>query len=161
MSATVYIGLGSNLQNPAAQLRQAIKALAALGSLDAVSSLYQTPPMGPQDQPDYVNAVVRLITELSPLALLQQTQAIENAQGRVRKETRWGERTLDLDILLYDDQIIELESLVVPHYGLPERIFVVKPLMEIAPNLEIPKFGQIAVIYDSIKDQPIERLSAC
>ena len=146
-SATVlaYIGLGSNLENPSQQIHAARADIVALSQVEerAFSSLYQSPPMGPTDQPDYVNAVMAITTALSPLALLHSLQAIENHHGRVRLE-RWGARTLDLDILLYGDEIIALPDLNIPHTGLAERAFVLYPLYEIAPRLIIPKLGRIS-----------------
>ena len=135
-----YIGLGANLAQPLAQLQQAVAALRLLpaSQLIAVSSFYGSKPMGPQDQPDYVNAVAALDTELPAEALLDALQQIEQQQGRQRKDERWGPRTLDLDILLYGDDIINSERLTVPHYGLKQREFVLYPLAEIAPNLRLP-----------------------
>ena len=135
-----YIGLGSNLITPEAQIataRQAINALAHVQEY-AFSSLYRSPPMGPQDQPDYVNAVMAVKTDLSPMQLLRCLQKIELDQGRVRKDERWGARTLDLDILLYGEEVIDVPDLIVPHYGLAERAFVVYPLQEIAPTIHVP-----------------------
>ncbi len=142
---SAYIGLGSNLAEPVAQIRQACEALKQLpdSRLLACSSLYSSPPMGPPDQPDYINAVAALETRLSPHALLAELQAIEQSQGRVR-ERRWGARTLDLDLLIYGDRQINDELLTVPHAGLPERAFVLYPLQEIAPMLEIPGQGALA-----------------
>lgn len=139
---TAYIGLGSNLADPQARLRCAFTELAQLpqSQLLAQSSLYRSTPMGPQDQPDYINAVAALETALSPLALLAGLQAVETAHQRVRGE-RWGPRTLDLDLLLYADQTIDLPTLTVPHPGLYERNFVLYPLAEIAPGLVIPGVG--------------------
>ncbi|NVD05704.1 2-amino-4-hydroxy-6-hydroxymethyldihydropteridine diphosphokinase [Vibrio sp. JPW-9-11-11] len=136
----VFIAVGSNLSSPVAQANAAIDALKALPKSEFVgaSSLYSSTPMGPQDQPDYINAVVELETELTPLELLDCTQAIELEQGRVRKEERWGPRTLDLDILLYGNEVMDSERLTVPHYGMKEREFVLYPLAEIAPNLTLP-----------------------
>lgn len=136
----VFVAIGSNLGNPVAQARQAVAALDRLpeSALQQVSQLYGSRPMGPADQPDYVNAVVRLHTRLSPLALLDQLQKIEREQGRVRKDERWGPRTLDLDLLLYGEQVIQHERLIVPHYGMKEREFVLLPLAEIAPALVLP-----------------------
>ena len=135
----VYIALGSNLNMPIQQLNLAIQAMADLPDTEIkkVSSLYQSQPLGPQDQPDYVNAVACLETGLSPLALLDALQNIENEQGRIRLR-RWGERTLDLDILLYDNQIIHNERLTVPHYDMQNREFVIVPLYEISPELILP-----------------------
>lgn len=139
MDNNIYIALGSNLANPINQLHSALKALAKLPqtTLRSVSSFYQSKPLGPQDQPDYVNAVACVTTELLPLDLLDQLQHIENQQGRVRHR-RWGERTLDLDILLYKNEIIQTERLIVPHYDMQQREFVIVPLYEIAPHLILP-----------------------
>ncbi|WP_349572786.1 2-amino-4-hydroxy-6-hydroxymethyldihydropteridine diphosphokinase [Azotobacter salinestris] len=136
----VYIGLGSNLADPAAQLRAALAALQALPRtrLVAVSSFYDSDPLGPADQPCYVNAVAALDSALAPLELLDALQAIEQEQGRVRKAERWGPRTLDLDILLFGDRQLHEERLTVPHYHLHARPFVLYPLVEIAPGLHLP-----------------------
>ena len=136
---TIYIGLGSNLDEPVVQIKEAVEAIADIPATNvvAVSSLYGSQPMGPQDQPDYINAVLALTTELSPIELLDQLQRIENESGRIRKE-RWGARTLDLDILLFGEQLINEPRLVVPHYGMKEREFVLIPLAEIAPDLTLP-----------------------
>ncbi|SDZ98078.1 2-amino-4-hydroxy-6-hydroxymethyldihydropteridine diphosphokinase [Alkalimonas amylolytica] len=135
-----FIGLGANLNEPVAQLQRAIAALAGLpaSKLGQVSSLYASRPMGPQDQPDYVNAVAELHTELAPLQLLDALQQIEQQQGRLRKAERWGPRTLDLDLLLYGNEQLNSERLTVPHYGLAEREFVLYPLQEIAADLQLP-----------------------
>lgn len=134
-----YIGLGSNLDNPVEQLKQAINELSTLGNCTLLvqSSLYQSSPMGPQDQPDFINAVVKLETTLSADELLIQLQAIEQQHERVRTQY-WGPRTLDLDLLLYGNETINTGNLQVPHPGIPERGFVLYPLYEIAPDLEIP-----------------------
>ncbi len=141
-----YIGLGSNLITPEAQIATARQAINALANVQecAFSSLYRSPPMGPQDQPDYVNAVMAVKTDLSPMQLLRCLQKIELDQGRVRKDERWGARTLDLDILLYAEEVIDVPDLIVPHYGLAERAFVVYPLQEIAPTIHVPGKGAIA-----------------
>ena len=132
----VFIGLGSNLAEPVSQLRGALAALdeLPLTHLTAVSSLYASDPLGPPDQPRYVNAVAALDTELAPLQLLDALQAIELAQGRVRKDERWGPRTLDLDILLFGDRLIDEPRLKVPHYHMHARAFVLYPLAELAPT---------------------------
>lgn len=135
-----YLGLGANLHQPLQQLQQAVLALAALQDcqLLKVSSLYGSKPMGPQDQPDYVNAVAALATTLSAEQLLDRLQRIELEQGRQRKDERWGPRTLDIDILLFGVQIMHTERLTVPHYGMKVREFVLYPLAEIAPELHLP-----------------------
>ncbi|EPS1774766.1 2-amino-4-hydroxy-6-hydroxymethyldihydropteridine diphosphokinase [Klebsiella aerogenes] len=136
----VYIAIGSNLASPLEQVNAAIRALADIpdSRVVSVSSLYRTPPLGPQDQPDYLNAAVALETSLAPEALLYHTQRIELQQGRVRKAERWGPRTLDLDIMLFGDAIINSERLTVPHYDMKNRGFMLWPLFEIAPQLHFP-----------------------
>lgn len=135
-----YIGLGSNLSDPQAQITSALDKLKQLEYcvVTKVSSLYFSRPMGPQDQPDYMNAVVAIETSLSPLALLDTLQHIENKAGRERKDNRWGARVLDLDILLFDQQTINNARLTVPHYGLKLREFVLLPLAEITDQLVLP-----------------------
>jgi len=137
---TAYIGLGSNLSDPEQQIRLAVVAIGQIADsgILQISSLYFSKPMGPQDQPDYMNAVLALTTTLTPIALLDALQAIENKAGRVRKENRWGARVLDLDILLFGQKVIDSERLTVPHYGMKEREFVLLPLAEIAPDLILP-----------------------
>src|SRR5690554_3921652 len=143
--ALVYLGLGANLNNPLTQLQFAIEQLDQHEqiSITACSSMYASKPMGPQDQPDYVNAVVALTTSLLPESLLDVAQQIEDAAGRVRLR-RWGERTLDLDILLYDELVLETPRLSVPHPGIEQREFVIIPLAEIASQLVLPNGTPIA-----------------
>jgi 2-amino-4-hydroxy-6-hydroxymethyldihydropteridine diphosphokinase len=131
-----YIGLGSNLENPVAQLDRAIDALKKHDDLKnlRVSSIYGSKPVGPQDQPDYINAVAKFDTALSPIELLDLLQSIEQSQRRVR-ERHWGPRTLDLDLLLYGQQTIQLPRLTVPHPFMLERGFVIKPLSDLAPDM--------------------------
>ncbi|TRW91326.1 2-amino-4-hydroxy-6-hydroxymethyldihydropteridine diphosphokinase [Candidatus Methylobacter oryzae] len=159
-SVTVYIGLGSNLANPADQVRSARTAIMQTPGIKetAFSSLYHSPPMGPQDQPDYVNAVMCVATKLPPIDLLHCLQRIENNHGRVRKAERWGARTLDLDMLIYDDQLINIPELIVPHPGLAERAFVLYPLFEIAPQLMIPGKGNIADLLAQCPMNELRRL---
>ncbi|EAQ52076.1 MULTISPECIES: 2-amino-4-hydroxy-6-hydroxymethyldihydropteridine diphosphokinase [Vibrio] len=137
---TAYIAVGSNLADPVSQANLAIETLKNLPrtTFVATSQLYSSTPMGPQNQPDYINAVVAIKTELTPIELLDCTQKIEQEQGRVRKDERWGPRTLDLDIVLYGNEVIDSERLTVPHYGMKEREFVLYPLAEIAPSLQLP-----------------------
>lgn len=136
----VYIAIGSNLASPLEQVNAAVQAIGEIpeSRLLAVSSFYRTPPLGPQDQPDYLNAAVALDTALAPEELLNHTQRIELQQGRVRKAERWGPRTLDLDIMLFGDEIINTERLTVPHYDMKNRGFMLWPLIEIAPELLFP-----------------------
>lgn len=142
----VYIGLGSNLNNPAQQINRALEALSKLpkSQLQKTSRFYSNPPMGPQDQPDFINAVAALDTELEPLELLECLQKIEQQQGRERNMVqRWGPRTLDLDILLYGNIGLKTENLTIPHPGLNYRDFVLIPLREIAPDLKLEKMESI------------------
>lgn len=136
--AQVFIGLGSNLANPVLQIKTALDSLANLPSSQLVktSPLYGSTPQGPQDQPDFVNAVCLLQTELPPLTLLDALQAIEQAQGRIKKR-HWGERLIDLDILLYDDAVMTTERLTLPHPQMHQRDFVLMPLADISPGLVI------------------------
>jgi 2-amino-4-hydroxy-6-hydroxymethyldihydropteridine diphosphokinase len=142
---TAYVGLGSNLESPVEQIKSARMVIAALDKLQELSfsSLYASSPMGPQDQPDYVNAVMAIKTGLSSLDLLHALQAIEQEHGRVRGVQRWSARTLDLDLLLYGDQQMETPELTVPHKGIAERAFVLYPLSECAPDLLIPGHGRL------------------
>ena len=140
-----YIGLGSNLGDSQQILTEAVHKLASLGVVQ-VSKLYQSPPMGPQDQPNYLNAAVQLITDLAPLALLDELQRFEKESGRVRLR-HWGERTLDLDLLIYGEEQIQNERLTVPHVGVLERDFVLRPLLDLDENLHVK--GQ------RLKDLPI------
>jgi 2-amino-4-hydroxy-6-hydroxymethyldihydropteridine diphosphokinase len=135
MSIVTYIGLGSNLGDSKVILTEAVHKLASLGDVK-ISKLYQSPPMGPQDQPNYLNAVVQLSTNLTPLALLDELQRFEQESGRVRLR-HWGERTLDLDLLIYAEEKIQHERLTVPHVGVMERDFVLIPLLDLDPNLHI------------------------
>tara|TARA_Y100000782_G_C10132663_1_gene243608 strand:- start:406 stop:885 length:480 start_codon:yes stop_codon:yes gene_type:complete len=135
----VYIGLGANLDQPQQQLEQALIELAQLpnSTLISHSSLYHSKPIGPQNQPDYINAVALIETDLTPLALLDTLQQLEQDHGRIRKR-HWGERTLDLDIILIDDQTINSERLTIPHPFAQQRSFVLIPLFEISPQLVFP-----------------------
>lgn len=135
MTHLCYIGLGSNLGESQTILKNAVAALKQLGEV-RVSQLYASAPMGPQDQPDYLNAAVELKTSLDPLALLDQLQAFEQQAGRVRLR-HWGERTLDLDLLLFDEQQIQHPRLIVPHVGLLERDFVMIPLLDLDPTIMV------------------------
>jgi 2-amino-4-hydroxy-6-hydroxymethyldihydropteridine diphosphokinase len=143
MTTKTYIGLGSNLGDSRQILSEAIVKLKNLGAV-RVSRLYQSPPMGPQDQPNYLNAVAELNTDLTPLDLLNQLQRFEQEAGRVRLR-RWGERTLDLDLLIYGNEKIQNERLTVPHIGIIERDFVVIPLLDLDADLHI-------------NDQPLKNL---
>lgn len=156
----VYIGLGSNLADPVRQLRGALNALAELSDsrLSAVSSFYASDPLGPPDQPRYMNAVACLETTLGPLQLLDALQAIEQSQGRVRKDERWGPRTLDLDILLFGQRRIAEPRLQVPHYHMHARAFVLYPLAEIAAGLVLPDGRPLQALLEACPFEGLERL---
>ena len=157
-----YIGLGSNLDQPAQQLETAFTALNKISNSRVVnrSSLYSSKPMGPADQPDYVNAVAELETALDPQHLLLAMQAIELLQGRDRSGERWGPRTLDLDLLLYGDEVIDTENLQVPHPGITERDFVLIPLAEIAPDVIVPGQPPMKQLLKACTNYDLVRLPA-
>lgn len=141
-----WVGLGSNLNNPAGQVRRALDELAAHPDivLRAASSLYRTTPVGgPSDQPVFCNAAAEIATELGPYDLLSATQAIEAAHDRIR-DVRWGPRTLDLDILVYDNRRCDGVELQLPHPRAHERGFVLAPLAEIAPTVELGDQGRVS-----------------
>ena len=148
---TAFIGLGSNLDNPAAQIRRAIRTLAAMPETRLVrrSSLYRNPPAGYIEQPEFVNAVARIETRLTPRDLLEQLLAIERAHGRVRDFPN-APRTLDLDILLYGERTVREPGLTIPHPRMLERAFVLVPLAEIAPETVVPGGGCIADLVRNI-----------
>ncbi|WP_439287843.1 2-amino-4-hydroxy-6-hydroxymethyldihydropteridine diphosphokinase [Lonepinella sp. BR2904] len=155
--AIAYIALGSNLNQPVQQLDSALNAMANLPQTQilAVSSFYCSKPLGPQDQPDYINAVAKIETTLEPIALLDVLQQIELEQGRVRLR-HWGERTLDLDILLYDQLVIKSERLTIPHYDMHNREFVIVPLYEIAPELTLSSGEKISELINNFKNIQME-----
>lgn len=153
----VYLALGSNLADPLHQVQSALNALAALPdtTLVATSSLYRTPPYGPPDQPDFLNAAVALETALAAETLLDHTQRIELEQGRVRKAHRWGPRTLDLDIMLFGEQTLSTPRLTVPHYDMHNRAFMLLPLLEVAPDLTLPNGTRIADLLATLDSSSI------
>ena len=155
-----YVGIGSNLDNPARQVETAFGALDELPSTRVFlrSSLYRSAPFGGIEQPDFVNAVAALLTQLDPEALLQALQGLQRARGRDQDEVRWGPRVLDLDLLVYSGQTIDKSSLRVPHPGIAERNFVLLPLAEIAPELRVPALGQVARIPVNPSEPRIERI---
>lgn len=159
--ARAFIGLGSNLQDPARQLQSALKALASTEGITHVlaSPFYRSVAVGPGEQPDYVNAVAALQTCLSPLALLEALQTIEQSHGRVRGALRWTARTLDLDLLLFDDAVIESERLTVPHPQMAVRNFVLRPLWDLAPELTLPDGRPIAALLAMCSDEGIAPLA--
>lgn len=140
----VYIGLGSNIEQPRLQIKNAIRALDNLPETQVMadSGYFTSKPMGPEDQPDYVNAVVKMETALAADDLLKSCQLIEKQLGRI-KQRHWGERTIDLDILLYADLQVDSSDLTLPHPGICQRDFVYKPLLKINDQIEIPGIGQL------------------
>lgn len=155
----VYLAIGSNLASPLEQVNAALAALADIpeSQLVAVSDFYRTPPLGPQDQPDYLNAAVALETTLAPEALLDHTQRIELQQGRERKAHRWGPRTLDLDIMLFGEQLIHTPRLTVPHYDMKNRAFMLLPLAQIAPDLRLPDGDKLSELLGKLDHSGISR----
>jgi 2-amino-4-hydroxy-6-hydroxymethyldihydropteridine diphosphokinase len=156
-----YIALGSNLDNPLDQVSKAVCALAQLPTtqLTQTSPWYQTKAVGPGEQPDYINGVACLDTELSAIDLLHGLQQIEIDQQRVRSE-RWGPRTLDLDILLYGNQTIDESALIVPHPRMKERRFVLAPLSDIAPQLHLPDGSSLRTLLHYLPADDVCRLDA-
>jgi 2-amino-4-hydroxy-6-hydroxymethyldihydropteridine diphosphokinase len=160
MTVRAYIGIGSNLNDPVAQVKEAIEELGLLPDslLAARSSLYGSKPMGPQDQPEYVNAVAALDTLLSAPELLHDLQRIETQQGRERTTKQWGPRILDLDLLLYGKRVFNSPELTLPHPGLHERDFVIIPLAEIAGNLNIPGKGMLSTLIKNVENHSLRKL---
>ena len=156
-----YVGLGSNQSEPRSQLTTALDELAVLPAtrLIAHSQLYQSPPMGPPDQPDFVNAVAGLLTTLSAAELFDRLLQLEQGHGRIRNESRWGPRTLDLDLLVYGDTALETDTITVPHPGIPHRSFVLYPLAEIAPELAIPGMGSVRDLLEQVSDKDLRVIS--
>ena len=158
-SVKAFVGLGANLGRPEAQVRRAIAALGEIPKtrLVSASSLYRSAPVGVGEQPDFINAVAEIETRLSALALLDELLAIEARFGR-RRESPGAPRTLDLDLLLYGDEVVDEPGLVVPHPRMHERAFVLAPLAEIAPDTVVPGKGRVAVLLNTCKDQKVEKI---
>ena len=154
-----FVGIGSNQSSPVEQVEKAAAALQELPhtALIARSSLYRSAPFGPVEQPDFVNAVAQLETALDAAQLLRHLQSIEHRHGR-RPAERWGPRVIDLDLLVYADQVIDAAGLTVPHPGIAERNFVLLPLQEIAPDLIIPGLGRAADIPVDTEQPRISRI---
>lgn len=152
-----YVGIGSNLADPLAQVRSACRALALLPAtrLMAISRLYRNPPLGGVPQPDFVNGVVALLTGLEALPLLDGLRAIEQAHGRQRT-THWGPRVLDLDLLLYGDLESSEPGLTLPHPGIRQRNFVLWPLLELAPGLSLPGVGSVRRLAEAVGTAGLE-----
>ena len=151
-----YIGVGSNLGDSRARVLAAFDALGSLPDtrLVARSRLYRTRPFGPVEQGDFINAAAGLLTGLSPAALLAGIRDIEARAGRVRAE-RWGPRILDLDVLVYGEEKLDTPDLTVPHPGIAVRGFVLRPLADIAPNLQVPGVGSVESLLRALPDDGI------
>ena len=148
--STAYIALGSNLNEPLGQLQEAVAAIQGWehSSIDEMSKVYSSTAVGPGDQPDYLNAVLKITTQLSPSALLEELQSQESIQGRIRNE-HWGARTLDLDILLFDNLQISTPNLKIPHPAMKERNFVLYPLADIAKlEMVLPCGSELGTLLD-------------
>lgn len=155
-----FIALGSNLQQPQQQVQQAFSELASLPKTSLIkhSSLYRTAPVGYDNQPDFINAAAEIETGLAPLELLHALLALESTHGRERPFPN-APRVLDLDLLLYDDMVMNTAELTLPHPRMHERGFVLLPLAEIAPDLIIPKYGNITQLAQTCIDQGVEKVS--
>lgn len=162
MSAVIaYVGLGSNLDDPQQQVRRALDALDDLRDSRVLrrSGLYRTSPWGYPDQPDFVNAVAELETRLSPRELLDGMLDIERRAGRLRDGARWGPRVIDLDLLVYADRRIAEPGLEIPHPRMAERAFVIFPLAELAPALQVPGLGPVSAMASRLDAASCERIS--
>ena len=155
-----YVALGSNLDDPRAQVGRAFDALARLPDtrLVARSPSYRSPPLGPVSQPDFVNAVAGLLTQLAPRALLDALKSLEAALGREAPVVRWGPRRIDLDLLVHGAARVEEPGLSVPHPGLAERAFVLLPLADVAPDLEVPGLGRVRSLAARVGSQGLARI---
>jgi len=155
-----YVGLGSNLGDPRAQVERALAALARLPSsvLVARSPLYRTPPFGEVPQPPFVNAAAGLLTRLAPEEMLEELRALERELGREPPRERWGPRHIDLDLLVVGAERRASDTLTLPHPGIAERDFVLYPLADIAPDLDVPRLGKVRVLRERVANRSIERL---
>jgi 2-amino-4-hydroxy-6-hydroxymethyldihydropteridine diphosphokinase len=154
-----YIGLGSNLNNPKQQIKDALIALNSTQDVKvvALSSLYQSKPIDDSKQPDYINAVCQVDTHLTALELLYVCQGIETKQHRVR-EKKWGARTIDLDIILYGVQVVASKQLIIPHPEMMNRPFVLIPLSELESDLKVPVLGPLQALIDQIDTSELVKL---
>jgi 2-amino-4-hydroxy-6-hydroxymethyldihydropteridine diphosphokinase len=154
-----YIGLGSNLNSPKQQIKDAVMALHTAKDVEVVnlSSLYQSPPVDGSKQPDYINAIVQVNTHLTPLELLYVCQDIETQQHRVR-EKKWGARTIDLDIIIYGVQVVASKQLIIPHPQMMNRAFVLIPLAELEDDLKVPVLGPIQNLIEELGEFELTKL---
>lgn len=163
MTVAAFIGLGSNLEEPARQVQAGVDALRDLPQTELLvcSSSYRSAPVGVMAQPDFINAVCAIGTRLPALELMRRLLEIERRHGRVRRSVKGGARTLDLDLLLYGSEILATAELTVPHPRMHERAFVLAPLLEIAPGLDIPGRGPVTALLRGCAGQRVERLENC
>lgn len=156
-----YVALGSNLDDPRGRVRAAIEGLRGLpdSRLVSRSSLWRSRPLGPQDQPDFVNAACGLLTRLAAEPLLRAMQALERDLGRTQPVQRWGPRVIDLDLVAYGEETISAPGLTIPHPGVQERDFVLYPLAEIAPGLWIPGQGRVGTLAARVEDRGLVKLA--
>lgn len=159
-SEIVFLGLGGNLQGPVEQLHIAIQTLTNHPMIEVlqVSPFYASKPLGPKDQPDYVNAVVKIQTALSPHKLLNETQKIEREQGRIKKR-HWGERLIDIDILAYGCEVICEVDLQIPHSQIAHRDFVLLPLQALSPNLQLPNLPSLEAMISALETTYVKPLN--
>ena len=157
-----YVALGSNLSGPRRQVEAAFEALAGLPDSRLVlrSSLWRSAPMGPQDQPAFVNAVAGCLTTSSPREFLDRLRELERSLGKVEPSLRWGPRAIDLDLLVFGDNKLEEPGLTLPHPGLHQRNFVLYPLSEIAADLWVPGLARVRRLRERVSAAGIERLGA-
>jgi 2-amino-4-hydroxy-6-hydroxymethyldihydropteridine diphosphokinase len=155
-----YIGIGSNEQDPQAQVRQALGRLDAIPGTCCVlaSPLYGSRPLGTTAQPDFVNAVAGILTQLTPEALLEALKSVERLMGRAAVHEKWGPRVIDLDLLVHGEERRDSPAFTLPHPGIVERNFVLYPLAAIAPDLEVPGVGRVALLRDRIGAEGLWRL---
>ncbi len=155
-----YIGIGSNLDDPREQVRRALAGLRALAStrLVRVSRLYRSKPFGRVPQPDFINAAAGVLTQLDPRSLLGELHAMERAFGRPAEHERWGPRVIDLDLLVFGRERREEPGLILPHPGIVERNFVLYPLADLAPDLDVPGLGRVAELKGRVTSEGLECL---
>jgi 2-amino-4-hydroxy-6-hydroxymethyldihydropteridine diphosphokinase len=155
-----YVALGSNLDDPARQILRAFDALAELPKTRLVlrSPRYRSRPLGPVDQPDFVNAVAGLLTQLEPVPMLRQLKSLESRLGRSADVVRWGPRLIDLDLLMHGDTSIDDAELTLPHPGIAERAFVLVPLADVAPAVVVPGRGRVGVLLAGVDAASLERI---
>jgi 2-amino-4-hydroxy-6-hydroxymethyldihydropteridine diphosphokinase len=155
-----YVGVGSNLEDPKSQVLRAFEALRALPRTRAIrfSPLYRSAPLGPMSQPDFVNAVAGLLTQLDSRALLGKLRALEAAFGRPAERERWGPRVLDLDLLVYGRERRQDPDLTLPHPGIVARNFVLYPLADIAPDLDVPGLARVAELKERLAPEGLTAL---